>query len=163
MSGDEEEEEESDGLPNECPICNNKFKNPISTKCHYFCEKCAFDHYKKSKKCPVCQKPLSGIFNVATDIIQKMNGKKSENLVKAYIPNRNKKTMIQEIQDMPNGGVDEDSDDNIENKLEGVQFSQNDEERNSDEKADLEKLSEEFKREMRKKKVNFISESDWML
>ena len=32
---------------------------------HYFCEKCALNHYRKSKRCFVCGEPTAGVFNPA--------------------------------------------------------------------------------------------------
>lgn len=39
---------------------------------HYFCEKCALQHYKKSQKCFVCQTQTFGVFNPAKEIIAKL-------------------------------------------------------------------------------------------
>ncbi|XP_074661080.1 E3 ubiquitin-protein ligase RNF113A-like [Tubulanus polymorphus] len=64
---------DEDELPFKCYICRNSFKTPIVTKCkHYFCEKCALDYYKKSKRCFVCGEQTSGIFNPAKELIAKM-------------------------------------------------------------------------------------------
>jgi RING finger protein 113A len=90
-SSDESEEE----LPFACFICREPFDNPVVTKyvfspafclasvphtnttphdagyggmrrCqHYFCMKCAVDHYKRDKKCFVCNAQTNGIFNSA--------------------------------------------------------------------------------------------------
>ncbi|KRX24516.1 RING finger protein [Trichinella nelsoni] len=55
---DEEEE-----LPFKCLICRNSFTDPVVTRCkHYFCEKCALEHSRKTMKCFVCQKNTMGIF-----------------------------------------------------------------------------------------------------
>lgn len=73
---------ESNSIPLECPICENEFFSPVSTKClHYFCEKCALKHYSKSSLCYVCKKPSQGIFNNAENIIEKIKliKKKSKN------------------------------------------------------------------------------------
>ena len=32
---------------------------------HFFCEKCALSHYKKSKRCFVCNEQTNGVFNPA--------------------------------------------------------------------------------------------------
>lgn len=67
VSSDEED------LPFKCIICRLHFQKPIVTKCaHYFCEDCALAHYKKSKRCFVCNKQTNGIFNMAKNIIAKL-------------------------------------------------------------------------------------------
>lgn len=61
-------------LPFKCLICRGSYINPVMTKCkHYFCEKCALAHYKKSTKCFVCEKQTGGFFDPATTIIEKLN------------------------------------------------------------------------------------------
>jgi len=151
-----EEEEESDGLPTECPLCHKKFKNPVVTTCkHYFCEKCAFEHFKTSKRCLMCQKPLNGIFNVANEIIEKMKG----NSTATKPVTVNGKMNLKVVQDLPNGGADENSSGN-EDKLDGVEFDHIDK---NDRGKKLEKLTEDFKADMLKNKTRFKSESDWIL
>lgn len=67
VSSDEED------LPFKCIICRNHFKKPVVTKCeHYFCEACALEQYKKTKRCFVCQKNTKGIFNMAKHIVAKL-------------------------------------------------------------------------------------------
>lgn len=67
-------DDEDDSLPFKCFICRETFQEPVETKCkHYFCEKCALDHYRKSTKCFVCAKPTSGIFLPAKKLIEKLN------------------------------------------------------------------------------------------
>uniref|UniRef100_A0A915DEQ3 RING finger protein 113A n=1 Tax=Ditylenchus dipsaci TaxID=166011 RepID=A0A915DEQ3_9BILA len=62
VASDEEQREE---MPRLCFLCHNSFKNPVVTKCkHYFCEKCAIDHYQKSKKCAECGSKTNGCFSV---------------------------------------------------------------------------------------------------
>jgi RING finger protein 113A len=64
---------EEDGIPFKCLICRNSFENPVVTKCkHYFCEKCALDHHRKSKRCAVCSAPTQGIFNPAKEIARRL-------------------------------------------------------------------------------------------
>jgi RING finger protein 113A len=85
-------EESEEELPFACFICREPFDNPVVTKyvfspaflslasvphmtramavCHrrcqhYFCMKCAVDHYKRDKKCFVCNAQTNGIFNSA--------------------------------------------------------------------------------------------------
>lgn len=66
---DSDEEEE---LPFACFICREPFTNPVVTKCkHYFCEKCALAHYRKTSKCFACGAQTQGVFNIAKEIIKK--------------------------------------------------------------------------------------------
>ncbi|KJE96554.1 zinc finger protein [Capsaspora owczarzaki ATCC 30864] len=58
-----------DDLPFACHICRGDFVNPVVTRCkHYFCEKCALEHAKKSSLCAVCQSATNGMFNRAKDL-----------------------------------------------------------------------------------------------
>uniref|UniRef100_A0A672YKF1 Ring finger protein 113A n=1 Tax=Sphaeramia orbicularis TaxID=375764 RepID=A0A672YKF1_9TELE len=67
VSSDEED------MPFKCFICRESFKNPIITKCrHYFCEACALQHYRKSKRCYVCNTQTNGVFNPAKELMAKM-------------------------------------------------------------------------------------------
>lgn len=67
VSSDEED------MPFKCFICRESFKNPIVTKCkHYFCEGCALQHYRKSKRCYVCNVQTNGVFNPAKELMAKM-------------------------------------------------------------------------------------------
>lgn len=48
---------------------------------HYFCERCAFNYDRKSKKCAVCGQSTMGIFNVAHKLVRHLKQeaeKKSE-------------------------------------------------------------------------------------
>lgn len=66
-------DDDDDDLPFRCFICRDTFKSPVVTKCkHYFCEKCALDHYRKSTKCFVCGVQTMGVFNPAKEIIKKL-------------------------------------------------------------------------------------------
>lgn len=66
-------EDDEDFLPFKCLICRGSYVNPVMTKCkHYFCEKCALAHYKKSTKCFVCEKQTGGFFDPATAIIERL-------------------------------------------------------------------------------------------
>ena len=49
---------------------------------HYFCEKCAIEHYRKSMRCYECGKQTGGVFNPAKDLIERM--KKREEAGKTY-------------------------------------------------------------------------------
>ncbi|KAJ8344829.1 hypothetical protein SKAU_G00290220 [Synaphobranchus kaupii] len=67
VSSDEED------LPFKCFICRESFKNPVITKCrHYFCETCALQHYRKSKRCYVCNVQTNGVFNPAKELMAKI-------------------------------------------------------------------------------------------
>ena len=73
----EVDSDDDDDLPFACFICREPFKNPVVTKCrHYFCESCALTHFKKSKRCFVCNQATQGVFNPAKDLIKKMNERK---------------------------------------------------------------------------------------
>ncbi|XP_022697116.1 RING finger protein 113A-like [Varroa jacobsoni] len=75
---------DEDDLPFACFICREAFVNPVVTKCeHFFCEKCALAHFKKSSLCFVCGKPTGGVFNPAKELAvkiaeRKLNGKDDE-------------------------------------------------------------------------------------
>ncbi|KAM4692240.1 E3 ubiquitin-protein ligase RNF113A [Rhinophrynus dorsalis] len=81
-ANDEENYEVSsddEDLPFKCFICRDSFKNPVITKCrHYFCEGCALQHYRKSKRCYVCNTQTNGVFNPAKELIAKMEKHKAE-------------------------------------------------------------------------------------
>ena len=81
--GDDDENYEissdDEDLPFKCYLCKESFKDPISTKCkHYFCEKCALEHYRKSQRCAACGKNTGGVFNPAKEIIKKLNKMKGK-------------------------------------------------------------------------------------
>eukprot|EP00808_Paulinella_micropora_P008675 g68977.t1 len=71
VSDEEDYEIHSDEeLPFACLICHEDFVDPVVTKCkHYFCEKCALDHYSKNSRCCICNEQTHGIFNTATRVI----------------------------------------------------------------------------------------------
>ena len=71
--------DDDDDLPFKCYLCRKSFKDPIVTKCkHYFCESCALNHHRKSKRCFVCGESTGGIFNPAKDLMAKLENKKDE-------------------------------------------------------------------------------------
>jgi len=71
--------DDENDLPFACFICRESFQNPVVTKCkHYFCEKCALQHYKKTKRCFVCSEQTFGVFNPAKDIIKRMKDQKNK-------------------------------------------------------------------------------------
>lgn len=68
------DDDDDNFLPFKCLICRGSYVNPVMTKCkHYFCEKCALAHFKKTPKCFVCEKQTGGFFDPATAIIDKLN------------------------------------------------------------------------------------------
>ncbi|CAH2302878.1 RING finger 113A [Pelobates cultripes] len=81
-ANDEENYEVSSGdedLPFKCFICRESFKQPVVTKCkHYFCERCALQHYRKSQRCYVCNTQTNGVFNPAKDLAAKLEKHKAE-------------------------------------------------------------------------------------
>lgn len=69
--------DDENDVPFKCFICRKSFTDPVMTKCkHYFCEKCALQHYRKSKRCYVCNVQTMGVFNPAKNVMDKM--KKAE-------------------------------------------------------------------------------------
>ncbi|XP_034611991.1 E3 ubiquitin-protein ligase RNF113A-like [Trachemys scripta elegans] len=70
---------DDEDLPFKCFICRSSFKNPVVTKCrHYFCEGCALEHYRKSKRCYVCDQQTNGVFNPAKELMAKLEKHKGE-------------------------------------------------------------------------------------
>ncbi|KAI1301307.1 putative E3 ubiquitin-protein ligase [Halotydeus destructor] len=70
---------EEEHLPFKCLFCRESFVKPIVTKCkHYFCEKCALDHYRKSTRCFVCGVQTHGIFNPAKEIAKRIASRPEE-------------------------------------------------------------------------------------
>ncbi|XP_040572042.1 E3 ubiquitin-protein ligase RNF113A [Lepeophtheirus salmonis] len=68
---------DEDDLPFKCYYCKASFTLPVVTKCkHYFCEKCALAHYKKSQRCFACGKQTNGVFNPAKGLITKLDALK---------------------------------------------------------------------------------------
>jgi len=65
--------EEKDQLPFACFICKGPFVKPVVTRCrHYFCENCATSRYATTPRCGACKENTNGIFNVATNVIKKL-------------------------------------------------------------------------------------------
>ena len=66
-------DDEDDDLPFKCLICRESFTKPVVTKCkHYFCEGCALKQFRKSTRCAACGQQTMGVFNIAKDIIKKL-------------------------------------------------------------------------------------------
>ncbi|XP_004586120.2 E3 ubiquitin-protein ligase RNF113A-like isoform X2 [Ochotona princeps] len=60
-------------IPFRCFICRQTFQNPVVTKCrHYFCEKCALQHFRTTRRCYVCDRQTNGVFNPAKDLIARL-------------------------------------------------------------------------------------------
>ncbi|KAL2915559.1 hypothetical protein HK105_204961 [Polyrhizophydium stewartii] len=73
----EREAEEDSSLPFACLICRGPFVRPVVTRCgHYFCEACALKHYAKTPKCFACNAATGGVFNVAKDLLAKLEVRK---------------------------------------------------------------------------------------
>ncbi|XP_068622276.1 E3 ubiquitin-protein ligase RNF113A [Battus philenor] len=78
-SGSDYEIHSDDELPFKCFICRESFTDPVVTKCkHYFCEKCALGHYKKSTRCYICNTQTSGVFNPAKELEAKIKKREEE-------------------------------------------------------------------------------------
>jgi hypothetical protein len=59
-------------------LCSDNDNCVMYYRCrHYFCEKCALGHYKKSTRCYICNHQTYGVFNPAKDIITKMKNEES--------------------------------------------------------------------------------------
>lgn len=86
--GKYEIDSDDDDLPFACFICRQPFQHPIVTKCkHHFCEKCALAHYKKNKRCYVCNEQTFGVFNPAKDIIKKIKEQRKKEDETSHIDN----------------------------------------------------------------------------
>ncbi|KAF7456703.1 Zinc finger CCCH domain-containing protein 1 [Cryptosporidium felis] len=73
-----QENSEIQSFPRKCSICKRRWtpgSNPVFTLCnHYFCEKCALNHYISTSKCFVCNLPTKGTFNCAQNLQLEENG-----------------------------------------------------------------------------------------
>lgn len=85
MMGEDVSDEENyevsddDDTPWACLICREDFVNPVVTRCkHYFCERCALDHYVSSTRCHTCDEQTHGIFNTATRLLENLDKKKAK-------------------------------------------------------------------------------------
>jgi RING finger protein 113A len=79
--------DDDDDLPFACYLCRQHFKKPVVTKClHYFCEKCALEHYRKTTRCAVCNQQTGGTFNPANEIIEKIRQREEEIRQKNELP-----------------------------------------------------------------------------
>jgi len=75
--------DDDDNFPKKCPFCRKVFTIPVVTRCkHYFCEKCALEHYKKSQRCYECGKQTGGVFNPAKELQERI--RKREEAGKTY-------------------------------------------------------------------------------
>ncbi len=67
------DDEDDEDLPFRCLFCRESFRSPVVTKCrHYFCERCALEHYKKSTRCFVCGVQTNGVFNIAKELVKRL-------------------------------------------------------------------------------------------
>ena len=64
---------DDDDIPDECPICDEPFTNPVVTACgHYFDEACALKHERTGGgKCYECNAKTNGNFKVAKGSVGK--------------------------------------------------------------------------------------------
>jgi hypothetical protein len=158
-------------VPEQCPICENELIRPVITLCeHFFCEKCALNHYAKSKTCFVCKKNVNGNFNDGLKIIRKLREKRDEQ-EKARIASKSKKNKKTDYNPEEHNHVqlketeEESLNEKEKNKLlDGVEFDSeiiniNDE----NEDLLLNKLSKEFKVKREKQRSQIKYESDWLL
>lgn len=71
--GDSDDEED---VPFACLICRRPFTEPVVTLCgHYFCGPCAIGRFARTPKCFACGAKTGGIFNAATKILARMQGR----------------------------------------------------------------------------------------
>ncbi|KAH7730659.1 zinc finger protein [Aphelenchoides avenae] len=61
-----------DDEDDELPLLASSARSRSKTCKHYFCEKCALEHYRKSKKCFVCNVKTEGVFNAARELMAKL-------------------------------------------------------------------------------------------
>ena len=104
-----EPEDSDDDLPFACLICRGDFKSPVVTQCkHYFCEACALKAYVKTPKCQCCGANTMGMFNIAKDLVARLN-EKHERMKKreAEIREANK-DMLDPFLDDPSNDISQD-------------------------------------------------------
>jgi len=152
----------NDGVPLKCQKCENEFISPISTVCgHYFCEKCALNHYARSATCYVCKKPTQGIFNnvekLITKIIQIKN-KKNNNTEESHGHKHRRDDLTTITQN-----VEEEDEDNL-NFLEDRQrdYKLDLEENNDDDEYGFSKKKNLNTKINKKKKNKFQLQNDWI-
>jgi RING finger protein 113A len=94
-------------LPFKCLMCRKSFNKPIVTKCkHYFCEKCALDHFRKSSRCFVCGTQTLGIFNPAKEIAKRIASNPNQEDDDEQSDHGSE---VEEITHLSDGGDDDDS------------------------------------------------------
>lgn len=169
---EDDDEEPLIDVPEKCPICESELSKPVVTLCdHFFCEKCALNHYGKSKTCFVCKKNINGNFNDGLKIIRKLREKREEqerinNILKNK--KKNKKEITNEIEHNHvhlKENEEESLNEREKNKLlEGVEF-ESEIINVTDENEDLvlNHLSKEFKMKREKQRSQIKYESDWLL
>lgn len=79
--GDGDSDSDENDMPPDCQICRDDWNecetDPVVTLCkHYFCEKCAMENFQESNSCAVCQTKTNGIFNNASDALEKARKKR---------------------------------------------------------------------------------------
>ncbi|GMR42378.1 hypothetical protein PMAYCL1PPCAC_12573, partial [Pristionchus mayeri] len=136
--------DEEESFPDNCPICEGPFTNPVVTRCkHFFCERCAIVAFKKSKKCRVCEQNTAGVFNPAKELIAHINGESSK-----------KKRMKEEEEE--NIDSDENEDEKVEDmKMEDAEGVE-EERREEGEEREIKKEVEEDENELDIKNYDII-------
>ncbi|KRX05385.1 hypothetical protein PPERSA_00686 [Pseudocohnilembus persalinus] len=157
-STDEEDMEYAEKLdtlkvPVYCPICDERFKEPIMTQCkHFFCESCALQHYSKSPQCFTCGQKTNGAFQDADKEIAKIRTQKrlTQKLRNQYRKSVNKPE-LSESEETENSDEEENQEGQENN-------SQNDKKRKAQEDLENEFLNANLK----VKNNNFkLQTTDW--
>eukprot|EP00397_Hematodinium_sp_SG-2012_P050669 GEMP01059014.1.p1 GENE.GEMP01059014.1~~GEMP01059014.1.p1 ORF type:complete len:338 (+),score=77.03 GEMP01059014.1:54-1067(+) len=73
---DNASDSDGDAMPPDCQLCRVDWAScdtePVVTQCkHYFCEKCALEHFQENRKCAVCNATTNGIFNNTSGMLEK--------------------------------------------------------------------------------------------
>ena len=98
---------DDDEFPTKCPLCRKPFTNPVVTRCkHYFCEKCALDHYRKSQRCFECGKQTMGMFNPAKDLMERMAKREAEGRTYSDSDEDDEKLPDESVQKIPEDDPD---------------------------------------------------------
>jgi len=154
-----------DDLPRSCQICNNSFSNPVATIClHYFCEKCALDHYGKTSNCYECKKSTNGIFNNANYIIKKIEKLKIKDMKKSKKKNIHKcnghHSHLKQSEEVINNNDLENEEETPENDTRidhNLSYYEDEKNEEDNDQKEFEKYSKN-----KKKKNNFKIQNGWI-